>query len=121
MTQIREQTNLPLFDQQTAPLTAPVDPMVERNAKMQAAYDAANERFKEQYEDLLIRQFVMPGGEFTGEDVQNAFKSRPYLTQPREWRAVGNIYKRLVKDGVIVNVGYRKRNQGNPTPVYRKA
>ena len=85
---------------------------------MQRAYDAADEKFKEQYRALLM-EFVESGKNFTGEDVQMAYKAQEYEL-PREWRAVGSIYSSLRRRGVIEIVGYETRCQGSPTAVYRK-
>ena len=103
-----------------AVVSPPVDPMQARREAMDAAFEHADEAFREEYESL-VRLFADRGIEFTGEDVQNEYKSRSHLPQLREWRATGAIYLRLKRQGVIRQTGYRPRNQGNPTPVYRGA
>ena len=99
------------------PVPAP-DPMQARHDAMTAAFEHADEIFREKYEDLVI-WFASRGIEFIGEDVQNEYKRRSYLPQPREWRATGAIYLKLKRRGVIRQTGFRTRNQGSMTATYR--
>lgn len=108
-----------LFGGIPAPQPVPVpDPMQARHDAMTAAFEHADEVFREKYEELVI-WFAGRGIEFIGEDVQNEYKRRSYLPQPREWRATGAIYLKLKRRGVIRQIGFRARNQGNPTPTYK--
>jgi hypothetical protein len=101
------------------PAKTMLDTMTERKAAMGAAFEHADERFKEEYLRLVMR-FVEQGKEFIGEDVQKAYKKeRPRLPLPREWRCVGAIYQGLIRKGTIVRIGYGKRNQGNATAIYK--
>ena len=109
---------LPLFDQ--AQRAAVAEPKAKRGRQphIDAAFEHADRRFREEYEQILMI-FVERGMEFTGEDVQKEYRSRTWLPQPREWRATGGIFQKLKRRGVIRQVGFRARNQGNPTPVYK--
>lgn len=108
-----------LFGGIPAPPSVPApDPMQIRHDAMTAAFEHADDVFREKYEELVV-WFASRGIEFIGEDVQNEYKRRSYLPQPREWRSTGAIYLKLKRRGVIRQIGFRARNQGNPTPVYR--
>lgn len=104
----------PLHIPQTTP-----DEMTRRRKAMKAAFDHADEKFKDEYRKVLM-QFVESGQAFIGEDVRRFYASKANLPQPREWRCVGALYQKLVRQGVLEVVGYRKRNQGNMTAVYRR-
>lgn len=88
-----------------------------RQSVIDSTLEKADEEFKERYLEVLM-EFVRSGQEFIGEMVQVAYKCRR-LPPPKNWRAVGGIYQRLIRKGVIEVVGYGKRNQGNPSPKYR--
>lgn len=107
-----------LFNDHTPPpASLPDDPMAARRRAMNAAFDHASEAFRTEYTALVMR-FVAEGKEFTGQDIQETYKRR-HMPLPRNWRASGGIIQGLIRKGVIVAVGTRKRNNGNLTAVYR--
>lgn len=112
----------PLFDDQghNLPATPPAEAKskVTRQKQIDAAFEHADARFREEYERLVLR-FVSQGRSFTGEDVSDAYRERPYLPQPRNWRATGGIFQKLIHRGVLIAVDYRKRKNGNMTAVYK--
>lgn len=105
-----------LFDAvESVPLAGPTEN--PRQGFIDAAARNADIAFKQKYTALLM-EFVRSGKEFIGEMVQDEYRKRR-LPEPRNWRAVGAMYQRLVRNGVIVRVGYGKRNQGNITAAYK--
>lgn len=89
-----------------------------RQERIDAAFSHADARFRDEY-TALVKRFAASGMPFIGQDVTDAYKRSKRLPQPREWRATGGIYQKLIRQGVIVRVGYRARNQGSPSAVYR--
>ena len=98
-------------EQPTLGFTNPRQPIIDR------ALDNADERFKQEYLALLM-EFVRSGQDFIAQDVRDRWTAlgKP---KPREWRAIGGMYQKLIHAQKVEIVGYRKRDQGSITAVYR--
>lgn len=108
---------LPLFDR--VPMPEKVTERAIRNEAAERAFEKADEAFKREYLALAM-QFIEKGEPFIPEDVRKLYTSRPWLPQPSNWRATGNIYKRLQEQGVIETCGTATRDNGNLTAAYRR-
>lgn len=88
-----------------------------RKDAQDAAFKNADEKFKAQYEGFVIK-YAQDHGEFTAEDCQLAYKQTPN-PQPREWRASGGIFVRLVNRGILKRCGTGWSGiRGVPIPKY---
>lgn len=112
---------LPMFA--AADVTPPSVPLSgnPRQAEIDAALEHADKVFRDAYNAFALA-YAASHGDFTGEDISTAYRSDMARPQPREWRAVGGIVQRLIRNGVFEATGeYRLRANHTPTAVYRRA
>jgi hypothetical protein len=113
----------PLFDntpQPAAPVTIP-NPTEARQAKIDAAFKKADEAFKREYREFILK-YASDGCEFIAEEVQLIYRTCKDLPQPREWRASGGIFQKLLREGKIRRIGTGwSRLRGVPVPKFTKA
>jgi hypothetical protein len=96
------------------------DPLAIREAAMKAAYDAADERFREEYRAFVLR-YLGKHVDGTAEEIRLAYE-RSGLPGPRCKRASGQIFRELRRDGAIVECGKRRSKlYGNDLATYRRA
>lgn len=96
------------------------DPLTVREQAMQAAYAAADERFRTEYRAFVLR-YLTKHADGSAEEIRLAYE-RSGLPRPRVKRASGQIFKDLRKEGLIVECGKRRsRLYGNDLATYRKA
>lgn len=89
-----------------------------RQPMIDAALDHADEMFKESYRAFAL-SYAASHVDFIGEDISTAYKTTR-LPQPREWRAVGGLFQKLIRQGLFEPTGaYRMRANHTPTAVYR--
>lgn len=88
-----------------------------RDQKIQQALDHADDDWKALAERLL-RQSARLGIDFTTDEVMEQLDDSPFTTH--EPRALGGIVKRLIRQGVITQVGWARsrRRHSSPIPVY---
>jgi hypothetical protein len=116
---------LPLFDtfQQGSASTAPArrpTPEDTRELAMERAFAHADERFKEEYRAFVLR-FAERHETFIAEDCQLLYRDRYDLPQPREWRCTGQIFRQLLKEGLIKRIGFGwSKMRGVPVPMFSK-
>ncbi len=110
---------LPLFNGVPAAPIPPPLPIETREERMKQAFAAADERWREAYRDHIIR-IASRGDAFTAEMCQMSYKQRANMPMPREWRASGQIFKKLIAAGIIERVGFGwSSNRGVPVPSFR--
>jgi hypothetical protein len=115
-------TGMPLFENTPQPSVRPTqDPMEVRQAKIDAAFEHANEVWKACYR-LFVMRFAGEHSEFTAEECQLAYKAHSELPQPREWRASGGIFQKLLKEGKIKRIGTGwSKQRGVPVPKFTRS
>lgn len=88
-----------------------------RDIKIKQALDHADDDWKA-LADRLLRQNARLGIDFTTDEVMEQLDDSPFTTH--EPRALGGIVKRLLRQGVIVQVGWTRsrRRHSSPIPVY---
>lgn len=110
--------SMPLFDTQSVAV-AEMPREESRQSQIDAAFDHADTAFKEEYTAFALL-YAASHKDFTGEDVSEAYRRNRTLPQPREWRAIGGIYQRLIRQRLIEPTReYRLRANKTPTAVYR--
>ena len=76
--------------------------------------------FFERYEQILMAVGQVMRGGFIACDVTEMFERRYRPLTKVEQKGLGGFYQRLLRAGVLEKTGgYRARNQGNPSSVYR--
>jgi carbamate kinase len=112
----------PLFDntpQPAAPVTIP-DPMEVRQEKIDAAFKNADEAWRTEYQKYVL-QVANANEEFTAEDCQLGYKKMYAMPQPREWRASGGIFQKLLREGKIRRIGTGwSKLRGVPVPKFTR-
>jgi hypothetical protein len=115
-------SSLPLFENTPQPAAAPVpEPMEVRQAKIDAAFKHADEAFKSEYREFVLK-YAADGCRFTAEEIQMIYRDCKDLPQPREWRASGAIFQKLLREGKIRRLeqtGWSK-NRGVPVPLFTR-
>lgn len=114
-------SGMPLFDNSPQPAAVPVpEPMEVRQAKIDAAFENADEAFKHEYREFVLK-YAADGCEFTAEEVQMIYRTCSDLPQPREWRSTGGIFQRLLREGKIRRCGHGwSKNRGVPVPKFTR-
>lgn len=110
-----------MFDTQI-PMISPTVHTYEapRQKQIDAAFENADADFIERY-TRFIRSYAAIYDDFIAGDVTTAFEQKHFKLSPRQKKSLGGLFQRLLKSGEIVATGgYRKRDQGNPSSVYRK-
>lgn len=97
----------PTLFREMPPIAPQTDPLEERRKAMQRAYDAAEERWKEEYTAFIL-WYLGKHNDGTGEEIRLAFENAGYKSSPNSKRASGAIFVSLKKKGVIKEVGKRK-------------
>lgn len=113
----------PLFDTQMPPVPPTVHTAAfesPRQAQIDAAFEHADEEFIERY-TRFARAYASIYPDFIAGEVTAAFEKKHFKLSPRQKKALGGVYQRMLKSGEIVATGgYRKRDQGNPSAIYRR-
>lgn len=111
--------DLPLFAGVPIEPVPPADPLRERRKAMDAAFAAADERWREEYTAFVLR-FLVCYGRATAETIRLAYEARPELPQTsKSKRASGAIFTQLRRMGRIREVGRElSRKYGNGLAVY---
>lgn len=108
-----------LFD--TAPAFVPPPPASThpRAEQIERAFERASDEMVERYE-AIIRVVGDVRDDFIAGDITDRYEQRYGKLEDHEKKALGGLYQRLIKSGVIEKTGkHRARNQGNLTAVYR--
>ena len=102
-------------------LLTPTTPAVSypRAAQIERAYAKANPLIMALYEKAVrIGGSILP--DFTACEITEIFTAKCGKPDTVTIKALGGLYIRLQKEGVIEKTGgYRARNQGNAAAVYR--
>ena len=102
------------------PTQPPPSPLKQREAAMKAAYDAADERWRVEFEAFILR-YLSKHYDATAEEMRIAYEASGLPSTPNSKRASGKIFKELRKAGVIKEVGTRRsRLYGNFLVTYAK-
>jgi coproporphyrinogen III oxidase len=96
-------------------------PMDRRYEAIRAAEDAADERWKAEYEAFILRFAEKASEPFTAEEVRTAFASDPRNPQTKSQQASGGLFQRLAKQGKLKKAGVKiSKIYGNYLQSYSK-
>lgn len=97
-----------------------VSPLAKRREARDAAYDAANDRWRECYSAYILG-YLREHGASTAEDIRLAY-AKTDLPKTDSQRASGGIFTRLIRSGKIEAAGMeRSKIFGNFLVKYRRA
>lgn len=90
-----------------------------RQEEIERAFEKATALVLERYE-AVIRTYGSVMTDFIAGDITDHYEKKWGQLSKHDKKALGGLYQRLMKRGVIVKTGeYRARNQGNASAVYR--
>jgi hypothetical protein len=95
----------------------------ERRRLAKFAYDATCDKWRDAYARFIL-EFAAGRESFIAESVREAYEKRKDLPQlsGSDYRASGQIFMRLVREGKLVRVGYEDSvKRSSPMPKYRLA
>lgn len=91
-----------------------------RQEKIDRARERVDPLFVERYRRFLLL-FSQDHADFIAGEVTAEFEKQFKPLDASEKKALGGLYQQLQREGSIETTGsYRKRNQGNPSAVYRR-
>ena len=101
---------------------APPMPMASshpRAEQIERAFERASEFMVEHYEQIM-QTVGSVRDDFTAGDITERYEQRHGKLSDHDKKALGGVYQRLLKRGVIEKTGkHRARNQGNLCAVYK--
>lgn len=114
-------TDLPLFDGVPIPMPiAQPDPLEHRYEVMRAAEAAANAKWREAYEEFILR-YLTQHADGTAEDIRNAYNANPRNPRTKSEQASGGIFARLKRKDLIRDIGWRQsRKFGNNLTIWKR-
>lgn len=90
-----------------------------RQPQIDRAFEKAEQAFLDQYENFLLTTAAFHPGFIAGE-ITEAYVKRHGAISIKQKKALGGLYQRLMNRGLIEKTGgYRARNQGNPSAIYK--
>lgn len=119
---------MPILNQQSFNFDAPPRVAVtDRSEKMQAAYDASGDEWKDLAYKFAVRDFLPAGILFIFQDLTRSYEEyakRHNFPVPEEKRAYAGLQQRLLKEKLMRKIPgrFERSYEGNSsTPITKKA